>query len=257
MESGTINMYPFSKVDAKDIFDTYFSSNCSFSMIKETTTNMIQAFHNAFASGLVCGDSVLDLSFGPIIYPHLAINEFVKEFIMVELNDCCTKLSEQWMNKDPNACDWSHTIDILSSITGLSDPSEDEEDNLRDKIRQVCKWNHGDDPLPVQQCDVGMSIWGLDILSKNHEEYRKNLRKLCEVIKPGGYILIYGSVNATYFKIGKEKLHYLKCDESFYRKVLCEEGLDIKHCETFPRVMKCDTVDHEGILFMVCQKVNP
>lgn len=122
------------------------------------------------------------------------------------------------------------------------------------------KWEFTEDniaeSLPLPKADCATSIWGLELISKDRKDYRRNLRKFSNLIKLGGYLLLYANINSTYFKIGKDKFRLLPCDESFYRKVLSEEGLEIEHFENLDRVMCCDYVDHERIVFIIARKVR-
>ncbi|CAN2391678.1 hypothetical protein PRIEUP_LOCUS1718, partial [Pristimantis euphronides] len=139
------------------------------------------------------------------------------------------------------------------------DKCEDEEDNLREKIKILkCDLRKDIDvgSLVIPSADCITSILGLEKISKDCEDYRRNLRRISYLIKLGGYFLCYTAINCTYFKLGEDKFHFLHCDMSFYRKVLTEEGFEIVHCERFDRQICFEISDYEGTAFIIARKVK-
>ncbi|XP_066430873.1 nicotinamide N-methyltransferase-like [Eleutherodactylus coqui] len=209
-------------------------------------------------TGMVTGRTVIDFCKAPIISHLLAMKDFVQEITILDMNSPGVKEIEKWKNKDPDAFDWSHVVGILKELKGNRNEMEDEEEDLRGKLKNILHLEHckGIDSLLLPKADITTSMWFLDVISKDHDEYRENLRKLCNIIQLGGYLLICTSSNCSYFKVGEHIYHVLSSDESFFRKVISEEGFDIKHFETFDKVMSCDSADHEGMVFIIAHKVK-
>ncbi|XP_073513900.1 nicotinamide N-methyltransferase-like [Phyllobates terribilis] len=239
--------------------EEYFSQHVPYSTYKESTINMQRCFYKAFTSGLVSGKTLIDFSIGPIIMHLISVCEFFEEISMIKVNDASIKEIELWKNKDPKAFDWTQTSKLFMELKQLcSDGWEEEEEILRGKIKEILKLDLCNDDLlnSLSKFDCATSVWGLEAISKDHKDYRRNLRKLNNLIKIGGYLLCYADVNASYFKIGNDKFHLLPCDESFYRKVISEEGFEIKHYENLEKIMISGAVDHENVVFIVAQKVR-
>ncbi|XP_069832246.1 nicotinamide N-methyltransferase-like [Dendropsophus ebraccatus] len=252
--------YPNHEVDAKKYLQDYYSQHVPYSVFKESTINMMRCFYNALNSGLVSGKTLIDISFGSIIVNLLSICEFFQEISIVKFYDADIRELELWRNKDPDAFDWTPILKLFREFKGMSsDRWSEEEENLRGKIKKIMKWEFTEDNLTDSvsppKADCATSIWALELISKDHEEYKRNLRKFSKLIKLGGYLLLYTDINCTYFKIGEDKFQLLPCDENFCRKVLSEEGLEIEHFENLEKVMGCDLVDHEGIVFIVARKL--
>ncbi|XP_073520166.1 nicotinamide N-methyltransferase-like [Phyllobates terribilis] len=182
---------------------------------------------------LVSGKTLIDFSLGPIIMHLISVCEFFEEISMLKVNDASIKEFEL-------------------------DGWQEEEEILRGKIKEILKLDLCNDDLmnSLPKFDCVTSIWGLETISKDNEDYIRNLRKLNNLVKIVGYLLFYASINAPYFKIGKDKFHLLPCDENFYRKVISEEGFEIKHYENQEKLMICGVVDHERVVFIVAQKVR-
>ncbi|KAG9465737.1 hypothetical protein GDO78_017817 [Eleutherodactylus coqui] len=208
---------------------------------------------------MVTGKTVIDCSAGPIFFHCLTMSD-VEEITVLKLNDASLKEIEKWKNEDPDAFDWVHCTEILQQLKRNSDELEDEEEKLRRKIGKILKWDPSEgspaDALSLPKADIVTNIGILETISKDDDEFRSNLRKMSDVIKPGGYLLSHAAINASYFNVGEDKFHYLPRDEIFYRKVLAEEGFEIDYLSKFDRVMRTDAIDHEGSIFIIAQKLK-
>ncbi|KAG9463436.1 hypothetical protein GDO78_021732 [Eleutherodactylus coqui] len=209
---------------------------------------------------MVTGRTVIDCSFGPMCHHLLAVKDFIQKITILKLNDASLKELKKWKNKEPDAFDWVHATEFMQEIKGKSDELEDEEEKLREKIDKTLKWDPSKcdpaDVLSLSKADIVINYGILEMISEDHDEYRRNLRKMSNVIKPGGYFLSYACTNASYLSVGEDKYHVVPCDESFYRKVIREEGFEIKHFQKFGRRMCTDVVDHEGVFFFIAHKVK-
>ncbi|XP_077135611.1 nicotinamide N-methyltransferase-like isoform X2 [Ranitomeya variabilis] len=251
--------YPEEAINPKMLLEEYFCQHVQFSTFKESTINMQRCFYKAFSSGLVSGKTLIDISLGPIIMHLISVCEFLEEISMLKLNDASITELELWKNKDPKAFDWSQTSKLFMELKQLSsDGWEEQEEILRGKIKEILKLDLCNDDLlnSLPKFDCATVVWGLETISKDHEDYRKNLKKFNNLIKVGGHLLCYANINSSYFKIGGHKFHILPCDESFYRKVLKKEGFEIKHYENLEKLMISGAVDHDRVVFIVAQKVR-
>ncbi|XP_066429051.1 nicotinamide N-methyltransferase-like [Eleutherodactylus coqui] len=257
--NSSCKIFGIDVVDNQNLMKEFFSSHCPYTFFVESTMNRIRSFFKVFSTGLVTGKTLIDFCCAPILLHLFPIKDFVKDITLVQMNDDGVQEIEKWLTKHPEACDWSHAAGYLKEFKGISDESDDEEENTRAKIK-VLKWDLSDDnpaeALSLPKADIVTCMWFLEAISRNHDEYKRNLRNISTAIKPEGFLMMQTNINSSYFKVGKETCHFLSCDESFYRKMLCEEGFDIKHCEMFDRVMISDAVDHEGGIFIIAQKIR-
>ncbi|XP_069832453.1 nicotinamide N-methyltransferase-like [Dendropsophus ebraccatus] len=257
MDLNVTLYYPDREANDKKLLQDYFSKDVPYSVFKESTINMMRCFYNVAKSGLVTGKTLIEICIGSNIIPPLSLYEFFQDISIVKLNEADVKQLELWRNKDPDAFDWTPTLKLFREFKGMSsDGWAEEEENLRDKIKKVTKWEFTEDSMPLSKADCVTSISILELISKDHEDYRRNLKKLAKLIKVGGYLLSYTIINCTFFKIGEDKFYSLRCDESFCRKVLDEEGFEIEQFEKLEKVMSPDLADFENIVFIVARKVK-
>ncbi|XP_066429047.1 nicotinamide N-methyltransferase-like [Eleutherodactylus coqui] len=256
MDSSCKNICYIDEIITRKMLEGFFSSHTPDSFFKESTRNPMQAIYKTFLTGKVTGKSVNGFCIAPIIVPILAMNDFVQEITLLQSNDAGVKELENWKNKTPNAFDWSRVTEFLKE---LKENSESDEESLRGKTK-ILKYNLSEDnpadALSLPRADIATSIWFLEYISKNHDDYRRCLKKLSNVINLGGYLIVVADINATFLNIGEDKFHILPCDENFYGKVIVEEGFQIKHYEKFDREMISDATDYKAVVFIVAHKVR-
>ncbi|XP_075704848.1 indolethylamine N-methyltransferase-like [Rhinoderma darwinii] len=260
MDPGLKFHYPSHEVNTKKLLQDYFSHHTPYSIFKESTFNLLRCCHKVFSSGLVSGKTLIDISLFPIIVHLLSVCEFFEEISILELNDASIKDLELWRNKDPEAFDWTHTSKLCMELKGMNrDGWQDTEEMLRKKLKHIVKGdfskNNLTNPYALPRADCVTCIWGLQITSRDHEEYKTNLRKVSNLLKLGGHLLIYANINASYFKIGEDKYHLLNFDDNFLRKTLTDEGFAVVHYEIMEREADTDCLDHDQKAFVVACKV--
>ncbi|XP_075044352.1 nicotinamide N-methyltransferase-like [Mixophyes fleayi] len=260
MDSTLKKHYHVDGFNPNTLMDAYFSPKSEDYLLQESTITLMALLHKAFTSGYVTGKTLIDISPGPIIYQLLPVCEFLEEITILEFNDLCIKELEKWINKDADAFDWTHALTIMAQLHGSSDGRQGREDLLRSKVKQIVKCdfskNNPMDPLVLPKVDCVMSIWGLDVISKDKDTYYKNLKKISSFLKLGGYLIIYADINTSYFKIGDHKFHLLTYDDNFLRKALSDEGFKIEHYEDVERITTSVLIDHEKVVFAIARKVS-
>lgn len=252
--------YPSHEVNARMLLQDYFSQHVPYSIFKESTINMMRCFYKVFSSGMVNGKTLIDISLGPIIVHLLAICEFFEEISILKFNDDSIRELELWMNKNPDAFDWTHTSKLFMELKGISrDGWQDAEEMLRRKVKHIVKCDFSKsnptNPFALPRADCATIIWGLEMLSRDHDEFRITLRKVSNLVKLGGHLLMYVDIDASHFTIGADKYHLLNLDDNFLRKTLIDEGFSVVHYENLEREACTDWLDHAQKAFVVACKV--
>ncbi|XP_056409868.1 indolethylamine N-methyltransferase-like [Hyla sarda] len=252
--------YPNHEVNARTLLLDYFSQHVPYSIFKETTVNMMRCFYKVFSSGLVSGETLIDLSVGPAIVHLLSVCEFLEEISILKFSDGAIRELELWRHKDPEAFVWTHTLKLFMELKEMSrDGWQDAEEMLRRKVKRVVPCDFSKDnptnPFALPRADCVTCVWGLEMLSRDNDEFRITLRKTSNLIKLGGHLVIYANINASYFMVGDCKYHLLNLDDSFLRQTLIDEGFAIVHHENLEREACTDRLDHVQMSFVVARKV--
>ncbi|XP_056400412.1 nicotinamide N-methyltransferase-like isoform X2 [Hyla sarda] len=140
------------------------------------------------------------------------------------------------------------------------DQSLDKDIRLKAAIKRImqCDLQKEDlmDPAIFAQADCVITACFLEFTSENLKEYNQNVKKMSNLLKPGGHLILIGILNATYMMVGEEKIHVLKHDESHARKALTEGGFTIDQCEIHNRKAESDLINYEKIIFITAHKIK-
>ncbi|XP_063313688.1 indolethylamine N-methyltransferase-like [Pelobates fuscus] len=213
--------------------------------------------HKEFAKGNIKGDVLIDFSPGPVIFSLLPVCKYFKDIIILEFNDRSIKEMEKWINGD-TAFDWSHASQLLKDLEGNCDELQEKEHLLRTKIKDVLKCDlskeNPTDPIILPKADCIISIWVLEMVSKDKDAYCNNLRKIYSLLKPGGHLVMVYDINVSFLKIGEHNFHILTYDEEFPRKTLKDLGFKIESYEVKEKTASTTDIDYEKIVFLTALK---
>ncbi|MEE6484732.1 hypothetical protein FKM82_013999 [Ascaphus truei] len=132
------------------------------------------------------------------------------------------------------------------------------EDKARRAVKRIVKCDLTKDnplePVVLPQMDCLLSIIVLQVVSKDHQAFCNNLKKLASMLKTGGHILLVGSYNSSCYMIGEHKFFCLSFDEGFIREAVCDAGFIIENLEALPTKKTSNLADYDHIVFMIALK---
>ncbi|KAM4011893.1 nicotinamide N-methyltransferase-like, partial [Anomaloglossus baeobatrachus] len=206
----------------------------------------------------VNGDVLIDLSHSSLVHHLFAACDFFKHIIVLKARERCIMELKRWVDSRTGAFDWQHAAKLHVDIGETRDQLQDKELKVRSALQHVlkCDLEKDDimDPIVLPPADCIISAWLLDVISKNQDDYMRYLRKFSRLLKPGGYIILIGALDLTYYTIGKDKFHGFKYDEEFARKALVGEGFIIDGCEVKMRSAVSDLTDYTGMIFIAAHR---
>ncbi|KAG8447453.1 hypothetical protein GDO86_014804 [Hymenochirus boettgeri] len=214
--------------------------------------------YKVLSSGCVKGDTIIDVSLGLYMFQLFVAADYFKNIILIESSDSSVDEIQKWIKKEPGAVDKSHMAMYACALKGKSTGWKDQEDKLRNAIKQVVKWDISqENPLGsvvLPQADCLISVVYLDGVCKDHNMFLKGLKHFSSLLKTGGHLILYSCINMTYYMTGQHKLSSLKYDEEFLRKALANAGLLIKSLDKLERKFETSLTDYEYIGCIVCSK---
>ncbi|XP_075459246.1 indolethylamine N-methyltransferase-like [Ascaphus truei] len=257
MDSILHKHYHDEEFDPKGLVDTYFC-DVNYPLIDESVGFPLRKLHETFSSGRVRGDTIIDISSGPAVYHLLSASDIFKEIIVIEFTKPNIQEFEKWIKKDPGAADWSYAAKALCDLEGNREECQVKEDKVRRAVKQVVKWDVSKDnpldPVVLPQVDCVLSLWALNVISRDKDAYQRNLRKCASLLNIGGHLLLFGVFNMTYYKIGEHKFFFLSCDEMFLREALRDAGYIIENMDLLPSRKGCDMVDYDHVVYVIARK---
>ncbi|MEE6467745.1 hypothetical protein FKM82_008045 [Ascaphus truei] len=256
MDSSLHKDYHDEEYDTNLLAEHYFSET---SVIAEDTQHfIIRMLYKIFSSGEVTGKTLLDITKGPAIHPLLPACESFQEIIVAESNESAKRDLEKWLNKEPDVFDWSHSSKFLCELEGKSATWQEKEDQLRKAITRIiiCDFTKENPlhPVILPPVDCLLSCTYLEVVSKDLDAYRNNLKKVSSLIKVGGHLVLFLFISMSYYMVGEHKFYYLSCDEEFVRKALTDTGFVIKSVDIQPGKKNTHLMDYEHVGIFWAQK---
>ncbi|XP_075450975.1 nicotinamide N-methyltransferase-like [Ascaphus truei] len=257
MDSSLHKHYHDEEFDPRTFLDTYFYNGTN-DMFEEVVVFPITQLFKMFSSGRVRGETLLDVTIGPLAFHLLTACDYFKEINVIEFIDKNIREFEMWRNKEPGAADWSHAAKIVCELEGKSEEWPGKEDKARRAVKRVVKCDLTKDnplePVVLPQMDCLLCAFVLLVVSKDHQAYRTNLKKLASMLKIGGHMLLLGSYNETFYMLGEHKFFTLSCDEEFIREAVCDGGFIIENLEALPTKKSSNFSDYTHVTFLVARK---
>ncbi|XP_075047520.1 nicotinamide N-methyltransferase-like [Mixophyes fleayi] len=258
MDCSSHKLYHVHDFDSRANLDTYFSDKPEMVFGEETVKFPMEKFHYIFNAGRIKGKVLFDISSGSIIHHLYSASEFFKEISVLRFNEKCIMELNKWLHMRTGAFVWDHASTYIKEMKEKSDQCQDKEIMLKMAIKYIVKCDiekeNLTDSVVLPQADCVISAWLLEVLSKDQDDYLINFKKFTRLLKPKGYLIILGILNATYFTGGQDRFHIFKYDENYLRKVLTGEGFIIDHCDVLKRKAVSDLTDYEAMVFISAYK---
>ncbi|XP_073457470.1 indolethylamine N-methyltransferase-like [Aquarana catesbeiana] len=258
MDSTTHKLYHVHGMDSRGFLDTYFSNKEDMVFAEDSIKFPMAMFHYQFSSGRIEGTFLIDISLGSAIHNLYSASNSFKNIVILKFQEKCIMELNRWLHDRTGAYDWSHTSSAAAELEGTRDQLQEKEMCLRSSIRQILKCDFEQEntisPMLLPLADCIISAWILEVISKNEDEYMKNLEKIIKLLKPGGQLLLIASLDATYWFAGAERFHCFKINEEFVKNAFGKLGLVIDYYAVQRRRNVSDIIDYKAMLFIVGRK---
>ena len=169
---------------------TYFSVTSHLFGLKE-----LHEFYQSYPSTAKL--KILEIGSGPVIANIISAAPYAAEIVLSEYTEANRSALLQWLNKNPNAFDWTHVFKHV--VVDLEGKTEEEVPIRAELVRKVvkavvpCDVNK-DPPIPteyVDQYDIVTDFFCLVSACATTEDYTAALIRLHALLKPGGKIVLY------------------------------------------------------------------
>ena len=181
---------------------------------------------------------VLVFGGGPVVYDLISAACYSDEIIFAEYTAKNRQEVEKWLQNSADSHDWTPFFQFV--VKNLEGKKNDEvairESELRKKISHVLPCDIGwEDPVKwpsnlsaqTAMFDVVTTSLCLEVCVTSSEGYRHAIAKLKRFLKPGGYIVLYGVLEETFYMVGQEKFHCFPLSKQLIEETLASEGFQI------------------------------
>ena len=159
--------------------------------------NPLKTLHDFYTSHFQKGANlkVLNYGSGPIVAFEASAASYAQEIVLAEYIEKNRMVAKLWLDKDPSKPDFGALYRyVVEELEGRG-PSEVEErqESVR-RLTTVCSCDIFQDP-PIQKgyegpYDVIYTASTLEGACSNIEEYGEAVSKLCDHVKPGGWLVM-------------------------------------------------------------------
>ncbi|KAG8544021.1 hypothetical protein GDO81_023218 [Engystomops pustulosus] len=187
-------------------------------------------------------DLLIDLSIGSQVDYLSSASKYFKDTVILKV-------------RDRDFMEMKTLVDTGKPYVQKEGNSEYKDEKQKPAIQSVLKSDlkkeNMTEPITLPPADAVISAGLLDVISKDEKDYIRYLRKFSRLLKTGGHLLLFGALNATYIKVGEEKLNVLKYNEDFVRKALTGEGFTI---QDQIKTVENSLTNSESMIFIACYK---
>ncbi|KAM5163613.1 indolethylamine N-methyltransferase-like [Mantella aurantiaca] len=258
MDCTEHKFYHIHGIDSREHSDLYFSGKEDMVFRDDTLIFPMMNLHYQFSSGRVTGTFLIDVSHGSFIHHLYSASNSFQDIVLLKSNEICIMELSRWLHDRTGAYDWTHTSAAAAKLEGNRDQHQEKESCLKSSIKQILKCDFEEEnitsPVELPLADCVISLWMLELISKNEDEYMRNLEKIIKLLKPGGHLLLFSSLDATYFTAGGERFYGFTHDEDFVKNALSKLGLVIDYCSVQRRRNVSDLIDYKSAMFTVAKK---
>ena len=159
--------------------------------------HVLQCYHNVFRD-LPSGLKVLEFGCGPVIMGAISAVTKASEIVFADFTDKNRQLLRLWLDGNAAAFNWSnHFKYVVRELEGKDEADvEKRQEQVRKSVRAVVKCDLTEES-PIEEdynymYDVVISSLVLESVASTQEEYGLLMRRLGQLVKPGGLLLIYG-----------------------------------------------------------------
>ncbi|KAM5163627.1 indolethylamine N-methyltransferase-like isoform 2-T2 [Mantella aurantiaca] len=260
MDSTEHKLYHIHGIDSRDHSELYFSDKEDMVFREDSLIFPMMNLHYQFNSGRVAGKTLIDISLGSFIHHLYSASNSFQDIIILKSNEKCIMELSRWLHDRTGAYDWTHTSTTAAELEGNRDQHQQKETRLKSSIKQILKYNFEQEnitsPVELPLADCVINVWTLETISKNEDEYMRNLEKILKLLKPGGQLLLFSSLDAIYFTAGGKRFQAFTHDEDFMKKALSKLGLVIDYCAVQRRRNVSELAMYTAVMFTVAHKVE-
>ncbi|XP_068102616.1 indolethylamine N-methyltransferase-like [Hyperolius riggenbachi] len=260
MDGEPKKFYHEDDFDSRHYLETFFSDKPDMDFAEDSLKFPLMNSHYIFSSGFVKGDVLIDVSFASFIHHLYPACDIFKDIIILKLNERCNMETSRWKDTRTGCFTWTHASAHATKLEGKSEQIQDKEVQLKTAISHVISCDFDNEnityPVVLPLADCVTSGLMLNAISKDEDDYMRNLDKISKLLRPGGHLILAGLLNASYVINGGERFHLFKHDESFVKNALLKLGFVIDYCAVQRRRNESKLTDYKAVMCLTACKTK-
>ncbi|XP_040071041.1 indolethylamine N-methyltransferase [Ixodes scapularis] len=203
--------------------------------IGEGVSTELEVLYNIFQSGLVQGNTLLDLGSGPVVTNVLVGSSRCNHIVMSDLVEANRLELMKWLNKDEDALDWTFRAEKVAVVEGYTDPRKGALETIertRLAVRKVIPCDVLEPGvLPEehrQTFDVIISSGCLESATADHESFRKAVCNVGTLARPGGLLVLLGAGGVKSYPVGGVAFAHANLTEKVVEEAIKDAGFQME-----------------------------
>ncbi|XP_070621708.1 nicotinamide N-methyltransferase-like [Erythrolamprus reginae] len=221
----------------------------------------LKGAHRAFAVDGIKGDTLIDIGSGASIHQFLSACENFREIIATDYTDQAREEMQRWLRKEPGAFDWTPIVKYTCELEGDREKWPEKEEKVRRVVKRYLKCDVTQPnplaPLVLPPADCLVSSLCLDGACKDLPTYRSAFRNISSLLKPGGHLLFYSTLEGYYYIVGQHKFSNIYLKREMVEEAVRQAGFVIKWIEETRINCLPSVVDGKGRCILLAQKCSP
>lgn len=221
----------------RDSFHTEFDTKAYltdfYTNVDDPAMQMVLTFLPGIVARLPPLNSILDFGAGPTIHVAVSFRNKAEEIYLADYLPQNRKELENWYQNRSNF-DWTKTLRMICTQEGQTWSNIPEmEPATRGKVKGIYYCNCHDEnvidapPQLLGTFGLVCTILTLEYCCNTEEEYKKAIKRVVGLVKPGGYFLMGGIFEETWCSFGGRQFTCLYITKEFMLSCLEEAGLII------------------------------
>ena len=209
---------------------------------------------------------LLEFGGGPVIVNLISAVPYVDQITFSAFAESERKEIELWKNKEEGAHDWSsHFQAVVNEVEQIAgdDPWREREELLRKRITNIIPCDIlCDDPLLIKQepFEIISTSLCLEAACSTYAEYKKAVKKLVSLLKPGGFLVMFSVERETFYMFGGKKWSAVYLTLEQVKEALSEAGMVVLVAERDPapmeQIQNPVVCDFKAVAYVASQKVD-
>ncbi|XP_060106510.1 nicotinamide N-methyltransferase-like [Heteronotia binoei] len=218
----------------------------------------VNTLHKVFHSGGLKGDTLIDIGSGATIYQLLSACESFREIIATDYTNQNREEMLRWLRKEPGAFDWSPLVKYVCELEGDREKWAEKEEKVRRTVKQFLKCDVTQPnplaPLSLPPADCLLSTLCLETACKDLPTYCSALKNISSLVKPGGHLVLFLTLETTFYMVGQRKFSRLYLDQETVEEAVKAAGFDIEWLEVIRLSFTWALSDVKGACVLVARK---
>ncbi|XP_029851480.2 nicotinamide N-methyltransferase-like [Ixodes scapularis] len=195
--------------------------------------------HDIFDVLSVSGCKLLDVGCGPTVHNVFSAARRMNDIVLSDFLPANRLEVEKWIQKAPDAIDWSHISESLACLEGHTDiksGAKDIEERTRRAIKKVIPCNVLDPRvLPEEHremFDVVLCSHCLEAACADESSFQKAMQNIGNLVVRGGHLILGIIAGSHEYEVGGITLPSLALSDTMVKDALAKAGFEIKRWNT-------------------------